>query len=190
MLSVSKGGPAVEALAAAHGLADAVGGVEDAEAAVHGGRVRHPRGREPVMVPKSRPRIGRSMAAYACLGIITRRRPGGSGSASSGAMGRRRARSSASLGTEPVGELGAGAELGGGAVSLARSCTAEARRQQLSELGRDGSAARSLVGELGRRTRRRARGGDGRRGGELGAAVTIEEGNVQDNDMWAFIYCS
>ena len=82
--------------------------------------MRHPRGRELVMVPKSRPRIGRSMAAYACLGIITRRRPGGSGSASSGAMGRRRARSSASLGAEPVGELGAGAELGGGAVSSAR----------------------------------------------------------------------
>ena len=80
--------------------------------------------------------------------------------------------------------------MGGRAVSSTRSCAAEARRQWLSELGRDGSAARSrrrawarnAVGELG--------GGVGRRGGELGAAVTIEEGNVQDNDMWAFIYCS
>jgi hypothetical protein len=72
--------------------------------------------------------------------------------------------------------------LGAGAVSSARSCAAEAQRQRRSELGCDGSAARSPVGELG--------GGVGRRGGELGAAVTIEEGNVQDNDMWAFIYCS
>ena len=47
--------------------------------------------------------------------------------------------------------------MGGGAVSSARSCAAEARRQWLSELGRDGSAvrsrrrawARNAVGELG-----------------------------------------
>ena len=43
-----------------------------------------------------------------------------------------------------------GAELGAGAMSSARSCAAEAQRQRRSELGCDGSAARSPVGELGR----------------------------------------